>query len=229
MQETLNFGKIEKPRLRAILEKFEGGQVTNYFEDFRAKRDGCTITLYESGKVSIQGPNASKVKDEILSLMSLAQELVIGIDETGRGEKDGPMVITGVLADTNELRQVRDSKKTGGISAKEKIVSQKMLGSVSVVLNSKLIDLARNKGINLNDIEALAMDKISEFLSMFGEVKIIADGAPMKTSNKKIKFLPKADDIEPVVGAASIVAKHLRNTSSDKEVRKTWNLKSDTN
>ena len=225
MQETLNFGKGEKENIRKILFGFEQAQTTNYFEEQRVKRNGCTITLYESGKLSIQGPNAAKVKDEILSMMGLSQELVIGMDETGRGEKTCPLVITGVLADTNELRQVRHSKKTTDIAAKEKIVSEKMLGSVSVVLNSRLVDLARKRGLNLNEIEAAAMDKISEFLSIFGEAKIIADGAPMKTANKKINFAPKADDSEPVVGAASIVAKHLRNISSDSGERKTWNTK----
>ncbi len=227
MQETLNFGKSEKEKIKKILAGFEQGATTNYFEELRAKKDGCTITLYDSGKLSIQGAGAAKVKDEILAMMGLAQELVIGIDETGRGEKSGPMVITGVLADTNSLREIRDSKKTTDIAAKEKIVSEKMLGSVSVVLNAKLIDLARNSGINLNEIEARAMDQISEFLSIFGVAKIIADGAPMKTTNKKIEFLPKADDLEPVVGAASIVAKHLRNSSSDKALRKTWNTKTE--
>ena len=71
MQETLNFGKGQKPLVREILEGFELGQVTNYFEEVRAKHNGCTITLYDSGKVSIQGPSASVVKDEILSLMGL--------------------------------------------------------------------------------------------------------------------------------------------------------------
>ena len=61
--------------------------------------------------------------------------------------------------------------------------------------------------------------------SVFGNAKIIADGAPMKTKNNKIKFIPKADDLEPVVGAASIIAKHCRNNSSDKEERKTWKKK----
>ena len=150
---------------------------------------------------------------------------MIGIDETGRGEKTGPMVITGVLADTNSMRQVRDSKKTGDIAAKEKIVSEKMHGSVSVVINSKLIDIARNNGMNLNEIEVKAMDKISEFLSIFGEAKIVADGAPMKGASPKIKFAPKADDTEPVVGAASITAKRLRDISSDSGERKTWNTK----
>ncbi len=225
MQQTLNFGKAEKAKIKEILSAFEQAPVTNYFEELRAKKGGCTITLYESGKISIQGSDAAKVKDEILSMLGLKEELTIGIDETGRGERDGPMVIAGVLGDTNAMREMRDSKKTGNISAKEKVVSGKMLGSVAITLNSALIDIARNKGLDLNKIEAHAMDKIAEFLSLFGDAKIIADGAPMKTAYKGIKFLPKGDDIEPVVGAASVLAKHLRNNSSDKGERKTWKKK----
>ncbi|MFH1391454.1 MAG: DUF3378 domain-containing protein [Candidatus Diapherotrites archaeon] len=227
MQETLNFGKSEKKKVKEVLANFEEAETTNYFEEKRAKHEGCTITLYDSGKLSIQGMAASKVKEEILSAMGLEQELIIGIDETGRGERDGPMVIAGVLADKNSLREMRDSKKVSDIAGKEKIISEKMLGSVIVSLNSELIDFARNNGKNLNEIEAEIIDNIAATLSSFGGAKIIADGAPLKVKNKKINFKPKADDLEPVVGAASIIAKHSRNNSQDKKERKTWKRKND--
>ena len=229
MQETLNFGKSEKEKILKALAGFEEAAVTNYFEEKRVKHDGCTITLYTSGKISIQGPNASKVKEEILSKMDLKKELIIGIDETGRGERDGPMVIAGVLGDTNSLRELRDSKKTGDIAKKEAIVSEKMLGSVIVTLNPELIDFARNNGKNLNQLEAEAIEKIAEILSGFSDARIIVDGAPigapLKVKSKKIEFLPKGDDLEPVVGAASVIAKHARNNSKNKEERKTWKKK----
>ncbi|HZX34269.1 MAG TPA: DUF3378 domain-containing protein [archaeon] len=226
MQETLNFGAAEKAKIAEALSKFEEAATTNYFEERRAKRGGCTITLYNSGKVSIQGANAAKVKEELLSMLGLKQEFTIGIDETGRGERNGPMVVAGVLGDTNALRELRDSKKTTDIAKKEKIVSEKMLGSVIVSLNAELIDLARNKGKNLNQLEAETIEKIAEILSGFHEGKIMVDGAPLKVKNKSINFLPKADDLEPVVGAASVIAKHARNNSSDKGERKTWKKKS---
>ncbi len=225
MQETLNFGKEHKERLKAALRAAEQRPTTNYFEELRGTIGGCTVTLYESGKLSIQGAQAAKVKKEILESLGLAPELVIGIDEVGRGERTGPMVITGVLGDTNGLRELRDSKKTSDIAKKEKIVSEKMLASVSVTINAKMIDLARNHGKNMNEIEADAIEKISEILLGLSDAKIIVDGAPMKTKNPKIIFLPKGDDLEPVVGAASVVAKHLRNSSADMEERKTWKKK----
>jgi len=225
MQETLNFGKEHIEKIKKILAEFEEGKTTNYFEEMRAKKDGCTITLYTSGKISIQGENAVTIKEKIISKIGLEKNLIIGIDETGRGERDGPMVIAGVLADTNELRQVRDSKKTSDIGKKFEIVSEKMLGSVVVTLNSELIDLARNNGKNLNELEARAIESISDILSEFHEAKIIVDGAPIKIRKKEIEFLPKGDDIEPVIGGASILAKHVRNNSHDKKERKTWKKK----
>jgi ribonuclease HII len=225
MQETLNFGITEKEKIKEIMSNYEKAEVTNYFEEKRAKHLGCTITLYNSGKLSIQGSEAAKVKEEILSMLGLKEDFTIGIDETGRGERTGPMVITGVLADTNSMRELRDSKKTKDIAKKEKIVSEKMLASVSFIINSKAIDLARNSGKNLNQIEAHAIEKISEILSSIADAKIIVDGAPLKVKNQKITFLPKGDDLEPVVGAASIVAKHLRNNSADLGERKTWKNK----
>jgi len=225
MQETLNFGKEKIEELKKVLSNFEEGKTTNYFEEQRAKHLECTITLYNSGKISIQGKNAGTVKEQILKKMGLEKELVIGIDETGRGEREGPMVIAGVLADTNLVREVRDSKKTSDVAKKEKIVSQKMLGSVKVTLNSELIDLVRNNGKNLNQLEENVIDSIAELLSGFADAKIIVDGAPLKVRNKKIEFKPRADDLEPVVGAASIIAKHERNNSSDSQERKTWKRK----
>lgn len=227
MQETLNFGVSEKEKVKEAMSKYEQAETTSYFEEKRAKHLGCTITLYNSGKLSIQGAAAAKVKEEILSALGLKLDLTIGIDETGRGEREGPMVITGVLADTNSLRELRDSKKTNDIAKKEKIVSEKMLASVSFVINSGAIDLARNSGKNLNQIEADAIEKISEILSGIAEARIVADGAPLKVKSDKISFLPKGDDLEPVVGAASVVAKHLRNNSSDAGERKTWAKKAD--
>ena len=75
MQETLNFGKSEKKKIAEIMGAFEAAQTTNYFEEKRAKHLGCTVTLYSSGKVSIQGANASRVKEELLSKMGLQKEL----------------------------------------------------------------------------------------------------------------------------------------------------------
>src|SRR3989344_4427299 len=110
MQQTLNFGKAEKAKLIEVLARFEPAMITSDYEEARAKRDGGTITLYTSGKVSIQGANAAAVKQELIALMGLKKDLVIGIDETGRRERSGPLVIAGVLADTNSLREMRDSK-----------------------------------------------------------------------------------------------------------------------
>ena len=62
----------------------------------------------------------------------------------------------------------------------------------------------------------------SFFRSIYPPARIIVDGNPMKTKSKGIEFIPKADDKEAVVGAASLVAKSTRNSSSDKKTRKSW-------
>ncbi|MEM4257214.1 MAG: hypothetical protein QXZ13_03905 [Candidatus Diapherotrites archaeon] len=225
MQETLNFGLNQKKAVLDLLSKFEEAKVTNYFEEKRVKYKDCTITLYSSGRLSIQGKNASLVKDEFLSMLGLKRELVIGIDEVGRGENFGPLVVCGVLADSNSLLELRDSKKINAIQSKASLVSEKMLASVHVVVNAELLDYLRNSGKTINDVEAIAIDKIAELLSNFADAKIIVDGAPIKTSFTKLFFLPKADDLEPVVGAASVLAKKYRDESKDKKKRMTWNNK----
>src|SRR3989344_7744874 len=155
--------------------------------------------------------------------MSRKPEIVLGIDETGRGELKGPMVIAAVLGDSNKLRELRDSKKTSKISEKEKIVTENSLSQVVVSLNAEMIDILRSNGKTLNEIEAVVIDKISEMFSGLDlDVKVKVDGSALNTKNKKIEFIVKGDDLEPAIGAASVLAKNYRNNSADSRERKTW-------
>ena len=135
----------------------------------------------------------------------------------------GPMVIAAVLGDSNNLRELRDSKKTSKIAEKEKIVTKNSLAQVVVALNAEMIDILRSNGKTLNEIEAVVVDKVSEmFSSLDLDVKVKVDGSALSTKNKKIEFIVKGDDIEPVIGAASVLAKNYRDNSGDKNERTTW-------
>ena len=222
-QKVLNFGKSDIPELRKILEGMQPQQVTADSMEMRAKTPAASVTLFKSGKIVVQGLGSEEVAGGILKQMNKKPEIVLGIDETGRGELKGPMVIAGVLGDSNNLRELRDSKKTSKISEKEKIVTKNSLCQVVVALNAEMIDILRSNGKNLNEIEAVVIDKISEMFSGLDlDVKVKVDGSAMKTKNRKIEFIVKGDDIEPVIGAASVIAKNYRDNSSDSKERKTW-------
>lgn len=95
---------------------------------FLAKKKGVSCTLYESGKLMVQGKDKNDfisfyLEPEILKEFSFSypETLVnsdarIGIDEAGKGDFFGPLCIAGVYADEAGIKKlldlgVRDSKK----------------------------------------------------------------------------------------------------------------------
>jgi len=134
MQSVLNFEKNEVPKIKNFLNSFEKKETTTQFQELRSKIGKSTITLYSSGKIVIQGTDHEKVKQQILNSLSLKKELMIGVDEVGRGEDFGPFVICGVIGDKNKLRELRDSKKTKKIDEKFLIATKNSQANVCVSL-----------------------------------------------------------------------------------------------
>jgi len=131
------------------------------------------------------------------------------------------LVIAGVLGDKNKLRELRDSKKTTRINEKKAIVSRNALAIATVSFSPAFIDSARKKGISLNELQAKAFKAINFALNPKSEWPAIVDGMPLRGCNG-FRFVIKGDDLEPVVGAASIIAKSLREESENKKKRTTW-------
>lgn len=228
MHDVLSFTKSEIPAIKAFLSRFEEQIAPNQYELVRCKVNENTLVLFESGKLAIQGKNTEPLKERILKeLSSKTEEIILGIDETGRGENTGDFCIAGVLGKTGDLREVRDSKKTANISEKKKIVEQKSLNSVVLCYPAQTIDALRNEGVNLNQIEGQAIDWISDFFGQNSPKpdKILVDGNPLPVKNKKIRFLVRGDDLEPVISAASILARAARLEGDTKTLRKTWKTK----
>ena len=227
MSITLNFQKKHLTLLESTLSEFQKIPVTSQYEHARFKDKDNVIVVYSSGKTVIQGKKEEEAKKNLLEKLGLTQELVLGFDESGRGENFGPFVIAGVLGDSNLMRENRDSKKTKKINEKFENVTKNALAIASFSLSAEFVDRLRKKGFNLNEIESKIIDKTTEvFLELEEKPRIVVDGNPMKTTKKEIEFIPKADDLEPIVGAASISAKFLRENSKDSKKRETWKQKS---
>lgn len=94
---------------------------------FSAKKKGVSCTLYQSGKLMVQGKNMAEfmefyLEPQILGTFNFTyQELEIdqtpriGIDESGKGDFFGPLCIAGVYAEGSSIAQlkklgVKDSK-----------------------------------------------------------------------------------------------------------------------
>ncbi|MDO8634182.1 MAG: hypothetical protein Q7K34_02720 [archaeon] len=226
MTVVLNFQKKDTPQLEKALEGLEALKTNSVHEHARFRDKKNVVVVYTSGKTVIQGTEPEKTKEWLLEKMGLAEELALGFDEVGRGEGFGPMVIAGVFGDTNKLREVRDSKKTSSVSDKFEIVSRNALSFGAFSFNAEMIDRLRKKGHTINEIEEKAIDKMIELFNELGEKpRTVVDGNQLKLKNKNIEFIPRADDLEPVVGSASIVAGFLREKSGDSAERKTWKKK----
>lgn len=217
---SLNFSS-EKEKVLKVLKEFEELKTCTEYEEFRCKAGDSNITLFKSGKLLIQGKDAEEVKDLLFEKLDLKEDLVLGIDEVGRGESFGSMVVGGVLADRNKLRELRDSKKIRNLNEKYGLVKKNAVKIKTVSFTAEEIDNARGGGKTLNTLLA---DAMNEIISDFPDVKARIDGSPLKGVSKA-EFIVKGDDSDPVIGAASIVAKHARENSSDKAKRKSWNLK----
>jgi ribonuclease HII len=167
-------------------------------------------------------------------------ELIIGIDDAGRGPIIGPMVLAGVFIskeDEKELKEwgVDDSKKL--TAEKREEIFEKIKGKFEyrVELTSvDEIDSRSKMGTNLNRLEAVkAANIINELVrGKEGKIKIVIDCPSTNIEAwencvkqyvaqeklEKLEFFVehKADANHISVGAASIVAKVTR----DREIEK---------
>lgn len=154
--------------------------------------------------------------------------MICGVDEAGRGPVLGPLVVAGVMVDSDvPLRQmnVRDSKK---LSPEKRELMAPQIERVSryelVVVPAEDIDVMR-ASMSLNDFEArLFADIIAKLHPETAYVDAV-DVDEIEFKRALQKLLPfeveivsqhEADDLFPVVSAASILAKVRR----DAEMRK---------
>jgi ribonuclease HII len=172
------------------------------------------------------------------------EELIIGVDDAGRGPVLGPMCLAGVLirkSSEKELKEIgaKDSKLLTP-EHRERIVGklkEKCLAFKTILVSPREIDTGFDKGLNLNEVEAYACAEIINELTarITSEqrkgLKIILDCPSINTSGWKKQLLEyvrekslfekiicehKADFNFVVVSAASIIAKTTRDAEIEK-------------
>lgn len=160
--------------------------------------------------------------------------LICGIDENGRGAVIGPLVITGVVVDKNDISKlkeigVRDSKQLTKEKREKLYKKIEDIAEEIIVLRvfPDRIDKLRKNGVNLNEIEAM---KTAEIINYSNADVYYIDSLttrPEKYREKIKKYvtrkpMPKLivknylDESNPVVSAASVIGKVER----DKEIVK---------
>ncbi len=170
------------------------------------------------------------------------KELIIGIDDAGRGPVLGPMCLAGVLIPKEieaEFRRagIKDSKLLTPKKREElaEIIKQTAIAFHFQLITPAEIDTGFGMGVNLNEVEAIACanivnnltDKLSE--QQKKELVIIIDCPStnptawvivlmkyVKDKKLHIRAEHKADFHYPSVSAASIIAKTTRDMEIEK-------------
>jgi ribonuclease HII len=147
--------------------------------------------------------------------------LILGIDEAGRGALCGPMVIAGAVMkekDQKKLKElgVTDSKLLS--PSKRERIRKSLEGLVKYAVFE-----VQPKEIDENNLNHLELDYFAKIIKKFEVDKIFVDAMEKNTEKVKINILKrvgkkvnliaenKADSKYLIVGAASIIAKTLRD------------------
>lgn len=146
---------------------------------------------------------------------------LVGVDESGTGAWAGPFTVCAYAStheDTNMLAELgaRDSKK---LSDKNRRAVFDQLAAFAIVAKCVVVDNMAIQRLGLKDAWRNAVvDSIKHVVEITGYAEVVVDGNAdswvryrLSDAGIKLVFMPKADDKVHVVGAASILAKTIRN------------------
>ena len=164
--------------------------------------------------------------------------LKIGVDDAGRGPVIGPMILAGVLVNSEQEKElkklgVKDSKQL--TPKRREFLAEKIREIITahkiVIIYPDEIESSQEQGIKLNEVEAIACGKIINKLNKEEEkIKVVLDCPSTSLvkwkdylltkikdlSNLEISCEHKADQNHVSVSAASILAKSEREKEMDK-------------
>lgn len=134
------------------------------------------------------------------------EELIIGIDEAGRGPIAGPLVVAGVIFPPfYENNEIYDSKK---LSEKKREQLYQVIMEEALEFQIKIVSEKEVDELNIYRATQLAMHTIAESLS--AQI-VVTDAMPLPDCSKLVYPVVKGDQKSISVAAASILAKVTRD------------------
>ncbi|CAN5748959.1 ribonuclease HIII [soil metagenome] len=238
--KPLTLSQAEK--LRDLLKEKGFEFQTKPYCLYAASGDKVNIAVYEKGpKIVVQGKGAEHfitfvLEPEVLGVAELGYEEVqhpemfsphIGVDESGKGDFLGPLVIAGVYVDDQLARNLRamgvmDSKRIGNDVRIEKLAQEMrgMKGLVHevIVMGPERYNELYGKFGNLNKMLAWGHARIIENLlervpdcpralsDQFANPRVLQSAMQERGKTIKLEQRTKAES-DPAVAAASIFAR----------------------
>lgn len=241
---TEKFDKSKFNEIKAYFESINAEFSEQQYAVFRAKTPDGVAILYNSGKFLIQGkdistlvndftmalnqqqPNQQKLISLTIEQNKTPQEIPyphIGVDESGKGDFFGPLVIAGVLATTENAQRfiqegIKDSKKLTDekILKLAGIIKANSIHSVVVIGNEKYNELY-SKFNNLNKLLAWGHARVIENIlekqpcsyalsDKFGNESLIKNALIDKGKNITLEQRVRGEE-DIAVAAASVLAR----------------------
>lgn len=238
--QEIEEGDVEK--LRELLKRGGFEMLVKPYAYYGARKGKLNVTVYEKGpKVLVQGKDTEEfvkfiLEPEILGEARLGYEEVhnpemfqphFGIDESGKGDYFGPLVIAGAYTDSESTRAlmeagVMDSKR---VSSRDRIVNlsgiiRRTQGvKVSVILvGPKRYNELYERFANLNELLAWGHAKVIKELSelvpgcpralsdQFAKPRVLERALARQEVNVKLQQRTKGES-DVAVAAASILAR----------------------
>jgi ribonuclease HII len=135
--------------------------------------------------------------------------LVVGVDEAGRGALVGPVVAGAVVFDrTASLSFYKDSKK---LTEKKREELFDKIYSEALHVGIGIVEVEEIDRINILEAAMLAMKQAIEAIPIKPDEVLIDGNRSPELNNYKVRTIIKGDQIEPVISAASIIAKVTRD------------------
>lgn len=235
--------------IESLIANWEGSRCKEMHSDPVAEKDIISIPTLEEAiervggiktcmkdayRILIEhGLTDDDLQSDIAENLPAEQEIksftsVVGIDESGKGDYFGPLVIVGVLVNTSDERKlielgVRDSKKLSDNQI-EKISSciVKVIGDDKiniVAISPEKYNSLHSKMKNLNRLLAWGHARVLENIldknkcdgaisDQFGDKQFLENALMEKGKNIKLIQMPKAEQ-NIAVAAASIIARNV--------------------
>ncbi len=217
MSQTLNLTTNQIEIITTTYSKFAAPHTNNYTL-FRAKFKSCTLTIFKTQTMLIQGSNDLEIYNEILLLLGLKQientkiilaEKIktssldsIGSDEVGTGDFFGPVIVVSCYTKATDLpflKQlgVKDSKELSDEKIKEiaPLMMERLTYCYHILDNLKYNYLTFKCNYNMNEIKAIMHN--SAIINLLKRVQncqeIIIDA--FTTEKKYFEYLQKEKNV----------------------------------